>query len=79
MTSGGRIFLFMEKSESVNLATSESSPSQFGSVDFFNYFMVPQVYGRVVITLQPVKYIVYPDYLRTWTVHTEQTMVILNT
>lgn len=68
MTGGGRIFLFVEQNQSINLATSKAaSGDQMSQFQFFNYFMVPGIYGRVVITLQPVYYIIYPDYLTSWT------------
>ena len=78
MTGGGRIFLFIEQNQSVNLATSKAASldatSQF---QFFNYFMVPKIYGRSVITIQPVNYVIYPDYLTTWTTQNYLEMQIL--
>ena len=68
MTGGGRIFLFVEQNQSINLATSKAAAGdQMSEFQFFNYFMVPGIYGRVVITLQPCYYIIYPDYLTSWT------------
>jgi hypothetical protein len=40
--------------------------------------MVPYIYGRVVITIQPVNYIIYPDYLTSWTTKYITQMNIIN-
>ena len=75
MTAGGRIFLFMQQNQSINMATAKTSQhDKFGKFKFFNYFMVPYVYGRVVITIQPVNYIIQPDYFTSWRTRTYQNM-----
>lgn len=52
----------------MNFATArKTTTDQYGEFQLFNYFLVPFIYGRVVITLQPVDYVIYPDYLTTWT------------
>lgn len=40
--------------------------------------MVPYIYGRVVITIQPVNYIIYPDYLTSFTTKYYTEMLIIN-
>lgn len=68
MTGGGRIFLFIQKTESVNLATLKKSQSQtFGTFYFYNFFLVPGLYNRITITIQPTTYIVFPDYITSFT------------
>jgi hypothetical protein len=80
MIAGGRIFLFIKKDESINLATLKQSEStnNFGTFTFYNFFLVPEQYNRVTITFQPTSYVVYPDYITSFTKQEHLTMPIVN-
>lgn len=78
MTGGGRMFLFIQKTQSVNLATGSKEVDQFGQFEFYNFFLVPGLYNRITITFQPTTFVVYPDYITSFFKRTYQTMPIVD-
>lgn len=78
MTAGGRMFLFVQKTQSMNLATGKVGQGAFAEFDFYNFFLIPGLYNRITITFQPTTYVVYPDYITSWTKKTYLTMPIVD-
>lgn len=72
------MFLFIEKNQSVNLATLETTNHTLGGFSFYNLFLVPGLYNRLTITFQPTTYIIYPDYITSFSKRIVQTMPIVD-
>lgn len=78
MTSGGRIFIFIEKSPYVDLKSGKLTNPPV-SYDLYNFFLVPYLYNRVNINIQSNTYEIYPDFLTSFTVQNYPLLQILNT
>lgn len=65
MTSGGRVFVFLEKAKTVDFLTGEINVPPI-AYDLMNFFLVPHLYNRVNIVLELVTYKISPNYLTRW-------------
>jgi hypothetical protein len=77
MTAGGRVFLFIKKDIEINFATGKQI-QQFYNFDLTTYFLVPNMYNRILLTTQPNTYTIYPDFFTSFTTQNYNTMGIIN-
>lgn len=78
MTSGGRIFLFVEKAKGMDLQTGELVTQPL-TYDLINFFVVPYLYNRATIVFELVTYHVSPNYLTRWTPQTYKVLEYVRT
>lgn len=78
MTSGGRLFVFIQKSSYIDLKSGklETPPVSY---DLYNFFLVPYLYNRININLEYNSYEIFPDFLTSFITKTHPLLEIANT
>ena len=66
MTSGGRLFVFINLPGGFDYQTGTVSDSDY-SVEIYQFFLVPSLYNRISIDFYAWQYTTYPTYFTSFT------------